>query len=288
MSCHPYIRKLIDSVNTDDSEQSSSFDQLLFSYVGYFMRNLSRALVYKCSFGFAAKVPHSHMARLYQKLSSLSACYAVASDMALISLGGNLKRKERLSARLGDIMSYLYMASSVLKVYYDMHEPIEEKAVTEWAVEYCLHEAGFALDELIRNFPSPFVKYGMRLLLQPFGNPYKLPSDRKDHEIAKQMLTDSPLRQRLSQLVYINKTEQDAVGRMELAFNALADAKPILDKLKTWVHEAKLKRSHNRAEQANMAFEQGWIDEAELQKVMRCETLRHEIIQVDAFAPDKV
>jgi len=287
MSCHPYIRSLIEAANQDSSNaKPQAFDHLLFSYVGYVIRNVSRALVYKCSFGLAAKAPHSHLSRLYQKLSTLSACYSVASDMALISLGGNLKRKERLSARLGDIMSYLYMASAVLKIYFDLHEPKEEKAVTTWAVKYCLYEAGQALDELIRNFPNPMVKWSMRVLLQPFGNPFKLPSDRDEQLIAKQMLTDSSLRQRLSQMVYIKPEPTDAVGKMELAFKALLTAQPALDKLKIWVHEGKLKRTNSRAEQANYAYEQGWLDEIELQSVMHCETLRHEIIQVDAFSSD--
>ncbi|MDO8953962.1 MAG: acyl-CoA dehydrogenase [Gammaproteobacteria bacterium] len=289
MSCHPYIRKLIEAVSQEGSEtKTNNFDNLLFGYVGYIIRNISRSLVYKCSFGLAAKAPHSHLSRLYQKLSTLSACYSVASDMALMSLGGNLKRKERLSARLGDVMSYMYMASAVLKAYYDLHEPEEEKASTQWAVEYCLYEGGEALNELIRNFPNPIVKWSMRILLQPFGNPYKLPSDSLEQKLAKQMLTNSPLRKRLSQLVYLKLDPNDAVGRVEMAFQALITAQPILDQLKAWVHEGKLKRSHSHAEQANQAFEHGWLDEAELQAVMHCEALRNQIIQVDAFAADKI
>ncbi|MDF2530372.1 MAG: fadE [Gammaproteobacteria bacterium] len=289
MSCHPYIRKLIEAVHKDNVEPATSrFDHLLFGYVGYIIRNVSRTLVYKCSFGYAAKVPHSHLSRLYQKLSTLSASYSVASDMALMSLGGDLKRKERLSARLGDVMSYMYLASSVLKAFYDQHEPETELAVSRWAVEYCLHEAGEALNELIRNFPNPVVKWTMRVMLQPFGNPYSHPSDRSEHNIAKQMLVNSPLRQRLGKLIYLKPDEKDAVGRVELAFQALQTAQPVFDKLKAWVRQDKLKKSQSRAEQANYAFEQGWLDEAEMQAVIVCETLRKQIVQVDAFAANSL
>jgi acyl-CoA dehydrogenase len=289
MSCHPYVRKLMEAVHQSNVQPASNeFDGLLFSYVGYIIRNVSRALVYKCSFGLAAKAPHSHLARLYQKLSTLSACYSVASDMALMSLGGNLKRKERLSARLGDVMSYMYLASSALKAFHDSHEPETELDVTRWTVEYCLYKGGEALNELIRNFPNPIVKWTMRVMLQPFGNPYKIPSDKLEHSIAKQMLSNSPLRQRLSKLIYIKLDENDAVGRVEMAFQALQKAQPLLDKLKKWQHDGKLKKSHCKAEQANYAFEQGWLDEIELQAVMDCENLRKQIIQVDAFAADNV
>jgi hypothetical protein len=124
--------------------------------------------------------------------------------------------------------------------------------------------------------------------LQPFGNPYKLPSDKLEHSIAKQMLTDSPLRQRLSKLIYLKLDEHDPVGRVELAFMALQKAQPILDKLKKWSHEGKLKKSYSHTEQANYAFEQGWLEETEFRLLMDCEDLRKKIVQVDAFAPNSI
>ena len=84
----------------------------------------------------------------------MSASYAFVSDFAMLFLGGGLKRKEKLSGRFADALSYMYLSSAVLKRFEDTGRPVEDLPFVEWSTKYCLYNVQHALDEILRNFPS--------------------------------------------------------------------------------------------------------------------------------------
>jgi acyl-CoA dehydrogenase len=143
---------------------------------------------------------------------------AFCTDISLLVLGGELKRKENLSARLGDVLSYLFLASSVKKYHHDHGYPVEENHYVQWCLEYCLYHSQTALSEFCDNFPHYFIGKILKFLIFPLGKTYKLPSDKLNYYIAKTLLSPSKLRDKLSICCYINKNPEDIIGRLENAF----------------------------------------------------------------------
>jgi hypothetical protein len=286
MSCHPYIRAEMQAAHIPDKKAGlKAFDRAVGGHLGYFFRNLIRNTWFRMDMGCSAKVPARKLESYYRDLSRLSARYAVCADLALMILGGALKRKERLSARLGDVMSYLYMGSAVLK-YFEMHgEPEQEKVIAEWAVKYCLWAAGQALEQTESNFPSQ-TRWLVKLLVRIGRNRYELPKDKHDHKVAQAMLVDSPLRQRLAKQCYIPMDEQDPVGRVEAAFHAVLAAEAANLKIKQAKKQGKLTGS--KQEMLEQAVRDQVISGEEAALIRRAEQLRNDAIQVDAFSQEYV
>lgn len=289
MSCHPYVRKEFEAKQMQDTQLGLRlFDKALFGHLAYFSKNLLRNIGLRLSAGYVLQLPSGPLHPYYRQLSRLSARYAVIADLALMILGGDLKRRERFSARLGDVMSYLYIASAVIKYYETQQMPKEEWSFVEWALQYCLHTAGQALTDAIANFPIPLWRPLLRLLVQLRGNIYRLPNDKLDHEVSQAMQRDTALRNRLKRQCFIPKQANDALGRMEAAFHAMLTAEPALIKLKNAVREGKVNPYISRIEQIEQAFSRGVLSQLECNLLLEAEQMRSDAIQVDSFSKDYV
>ncbi|WP_313159246.1 acyl-CoA dehydrogenase domain-containing protein, partial [Mixta calida] len=222
--------------------------------------------------------------RYYQHLNRISANLALLSDVSMSVLGGSLKRRERISARLGDILSQLYLASAALKRYDDEGRQAADLPLLHWGVQDALNQAEDAIDDLLRNFPNAAIAATLRLVIFPAGRHCRAPSDRLDHQLAKLLQTPSATRSRLGRGQYLTPSEHNPAGQLEAALHDVMAAEVIHDRLNK---QLKTHLSFTRLDElAQRALQEGWINAQEAEVLKRAEVSRLRSINVDEFEPD--
>lgn len=282
MRCHPYIRAEYESLTSGDIK---AFDRAMFGHIGYFAGNKIRAVFHGFTCGvFAAGYSASKFNCYYKKISRLSSVFAHVNDVALVVLGGELKRKERLSARLGDVMSYLYMACASLKYFKDNGKQAVHEDFVHWVIQHCLYEAQVAIVEVLDNFTLPKLGKLMKFVLFPYGKPFKKPSDNLEFKIAQSLLTNSTIREEFRKLCYIPEEYNDPVGRMEVAFKSFLAASPVKAKIHKAIKAKQLPKASIK-KVASDALAIGVITQEELDILDQAAKYANEVIQVDEFGP---
>jgi acyl-CoA dehydrogenase len=223
--------------------------------------------------------------RYYQQLTRFSAVLAFLSDVSMGSLGGALKRKEKLSARLGDILSMLYLCSATLKRYEVEGRQISDAPLMHWAIWDAMFKAQNAIEGVISNFPNRFISWTLRRLVFPLGRPYVVPSDQLGHAVAKLLIEPSATRDRLTAGMFVSSNEENPVGAIELALAATLAADPIEAKIKDAVKAGRLsvKPREDRIAAAQSA---GIITAEESSALRRAQRLVDKVVRVDDFPPD--
>jgi hypothetical protein len=199
MACHPFIRDEFYAISRDDKK---AFDILIWKHIYYNLRNYAKTVCAAWTGGYFIPTPRQSLKREYQKLTRLSYAFSWIADLSLMVLGGDLKRKERLSARLGDAMSYLYLAMAVLRFCEERDSNPDEQVHAQWALKYCFYHAQQAMIKLSYNFPSRLLGLKIRLAAFPFGSTMKYPSDQLDHQLAKLMTTNNHYRNSLLESLF--------------------------------------------------------------------------------------
>jgi acyl-CoA dehydrogenase len=286
--CHPYLLAEMRAA-TDADEQSARlrFDEALTAHVGFTLSNAARALVDGLTAGVFAGTPRDAgpLSSYYRRIGRMSAAFALVADVALLVLGGELKRREKLSARLGDVLSHLYMACAVLKHYDDCARPAADLPLARWALEHSLCTVQTRLEEVLANFPARWVAWLLRPIVFPLGRPYRMPDDRLGTKVARLVLHPSAARDRLTQGIYLSSDPRDPVGRLEYALEAVIAAEPVERRL---AQEARLRFDYARPDEAIEAgIEAGALDAREAQLLRDAARAMRTAIDVDAFAPDR-
>ncbi|HET7609862.1 MAG TPA: acyl-CoA dehydrogenase, partial [Gammaproteobacteria bacterium] len=227
--CHPFVRAEMDAARNPDTQAGLvAFDRLLFKHLGYGLSNAARSLVMAVTFARFTDVPIAGPTRrYYQHINRYSASFALITDAAMFTLGGELKRRELLSARLGDILSYLYLASMVLKHYQDQGEPPEDLPLVEWSCRTLLYKTQEQLHGLLRNFPNRWVAAVLRFFIFPRGRTYFAPSDVLGQEIVELMINPTPTRERLAAGIYTAVEPHNQLGLLQLAMEIAEQVKPL-------------------------------------------------------------
>ena len=178
--CHPFVLKEMNAARNPDRAQGvDEFDRALFGHIGFTISNAVRSFVMALTHARFTRVPEvGDTKRYYQHIVRFSASFAFAVDVAMLTLGGYLKKKENLSARLGDVLSAMYLASMVLKHHENQGRPADDLPVVEWACRNQLYKAQEQLHDFLRNFPNRFLAAIMRMAIFPGGRAYSAPSDR--------------------------------------------------------------------------------------------------------------
>jgi acyl-CoA dehydrogenase len=282
--CHPYALKEMQAARIEDPrERVERFDDLLFSHVGYSIRNAVRSLVLGLSFGKFTIVPHDRKtAKYYQKLSRYSASLAFVSDIAMLTLGGKLKQKEHISARLGDVLSHLYICSAMLKRFESQGRPAADQAILAWAFHNAIYKIQLALRLVVDNFPNRYLRFVLRLVVFPFGRREKAPGDRLTHKVAQLLLAPSDTRDRLTNGVYKSTTSNHPVLFMERALPQVIQAEPLERKLLKAVKNGDVK-GITWDEQVKNAIGKSVLTKEEADILVRVRELVMEIIAVDDF-----
>ncbi|MFM9756853.1 acyl-CoA dehydrogenase FadE [Aeromonas dhakensis] len=283
--CHPYVLPEMLAASHPDQEQAlKDFDKAVFSHVGFAISNLVRSFWLGLTGARFAAAPFKDQTKgYYQQLSRLSANLAFLSDMAMGTLGGELKRKERVSARLGDVLSQLYLASSALKRYQDEGRQHADLPLLHWALQDALFKAQEAIDELLRNFPNRWIGLALRAVVLPLGRDLKRPSDKLDNQVARLLQTPSETRSRLAQGQYLTREEGNPFGLLEQALDDVLSAEPLFEKV---CKADGIKRPFMQLDKvAEAGLTLGVLNQAEADLLRRAEESRLRTINVDDFDP---
>jgi acyl-CoA dehydrogenase len=275
--CHPYLLKELQAADdADPARATAAFDWAFFSHISFAVGNAARLLWYGFTGARFASAPQDQPTRRYcQRLTRMSTALALASDVAMLTLGGSLKRREALSARLGDVLSYLYLASATLKRFADQGRPEADLPLVHWACWHSLHAIQVRLDDLLVNFPNRPVAWLLRRLLFPLGRPFRPPEDHVGEQVTALLMEPGPARDRLTAGIYLPNDPDDRLGRLEAALTAVIAAEPV---------EKKLRSSGQSLDEAVRA---GVISQTDAALVRDAETRRHDALRVDEFSPEE-
>lgn len=282
--CHPYVYTEMESIKNNNL---IAFDRAFWGHVSFLLANASKSKVFAFTGGRLTKTPGGPMHRYYQRLHRYSSNFAFLADLSMIILGGGLKRKEKISARLGDILSYLYLASAVLKRFHQDGEPKSDKPLVEWCCQHLFHECDLAIHGVIANFPSRFARLHLKLVLQPFGCPHREPSDRLGHQIAKLLTEPCESRARLTHAVFREASENCPIGRLEETFHKLCAVEALEKKIARAVKDNILHTS-TLLEQIDEALIKGLLTKDEAKKLQSAEQGRQQVIAVDDFSHEEL
>ena len=286
MRCHPYLLDEIAAASEGDSEQAlERFDKILMGHLGYATVNKVRALIYGLSNGWLAPAPEKgELKRYYRDLTRYSAAFAFLSDIALLVLGGALKRKEKLSGRFADALSYMFLCSAVLKHHDDAGRPSADLPLVHWACQYCLYHVQTALDGVLRNFPIAILGGLLRIVVFPIGRRHRMPDDELGHEVASLLLSPSDTRDRLTQGIYITDNPDDVTGALEDALNKVIAAEPV------WrsIRDAGVKKPDFEDFDAWLSrlIESDVIESADADVLRQAHAATRNAIMVDDFEPE--
>jgi acyl-CoA dehydrogenase len=282
--CHPYVLKEFQAAEQlNDASALRGFDEALFSHIGFVLTNFARSFWFGITHGRLSQSPMDGAAKGYfQRLNWMSAAFALTADIALMTLGGALKRKERISARLGDILSELYIASATLKRFHEEGEWEKDLPLMQWAMEDSLYRIQHALRTLLRNLPFRPLAWLLRLVIFPTGLPFHQPTDALDHRVAALLQRPSGVRERLTEGVYTTEDPGQRIGQLEQALLAVAEAAPIEKTLRQAKRAGQLKASGQK-ELIEEAIALGILRETDLDTLNTADMLRNHVIQVNAF-----
>jgi acyl-CoA dehydrogenase len=227
--CHPFVRPEMDAARDPDRENGLiAFDRLLFQHLGYALSNAARSLVMAATLARFTEVPVTGPTRrYYQHINRYSASFALITDAAMFTLGGELKRRELISARLGDILSYLYLASMVLKHYQDQGEPPEDLPLVEWSCRTLLYRTQEQFHGLLRNFPNQWVAALLRVAIFPRGRTYSAPSDELGQQIVELIINPTATRERMTDGAYKTVEPGNPLGLLQEALELAEQVKPL-------------------------------------------------------------
>ena len=285
---HPYLLDEVNAVNETDPDKSIyDFDQALFGHIGFVASNVFRSFWLGLTNARLMITPgSSNTAYYYRQLNRLSACFAVMTDMSLAVLGGGLKRREKISGRLADALSNLYILSAVIKRFENDGELAEDKALFEWAAQDCLYNTQKAFDGVLANFPIAIIGKILRLIIFPRGKTYTGASDRLSHKTARILLSKNDARTRLTRGIHSHKKADDRTGRIEVAFDKTLKASDAERKLKDAMHVGVLMKQPIDS-LMKQAASLNILDDNEIKLIEDAYEATRNAIMVDEFSFDK-
>jgi acyl-CoA dehydrogenase len=282
---HPWVLKEFQAVAEEDQEKAlKAFDHALLGHAGYMVANIARTLLLGLTRGRFSKTPaEATVERVYyQRLNWMSAAFALCADAAMMTLGGTLKRKERLSARLGDLLSELYLCSAVLKRFHDEGRQDDDLPLLHWAMQQSLYSMQQSLRSLFRNLPLRPLAWALRLLVFPTGYPFHEADDELDSKIANLLLSPSNARDRLTDGIFMSTDRDEPVGQLEAALDLSVKLDAVEKIISSARKEGRL-RGSSAEEIFQSAHAEELIDDQQFDQLLLLEELRNKVIAVDSF-----
>jgi acyl-CoA dehydrogenase len=287
---HPYLYKEIQACQDFDEERGlNAFDTAFRNHVSFSLSNMFGAFFHNITFGIFGHVPEKAYgtAEWYRQLWRASRNFALVADLTVAVLGGGLKIKQKLTGRLADALSELYLLSCVLKRYEDDGKPANDRHIVALCARNGLFHFQEALRGTIDNFPVAPVRWLMRLCVFPFGAHYKPAPDWLGHKAVELVLVPGEVRDRLTRYIFVSSDPNDATGVLEAAFVKAVAAEPIEKKLNRAIRDGRVQRVHGTDWFAE-AVKQGIITASEGELLRELETLTARVIAVDHFDPAEV
>lgn len=284
MRCHPHLRhELAAAYEPDRAKALRGFDKAIAGHLGFLLGNMRRSLWLGLTRARLAR-PRSHgiTGRYSQLLSWLASAFALNADLVMMTMGGSLKRRERISARLGDVLSGLYMASAQIKWFDACGRPSSDQDLFVWAMEEHLVRIREAFQGLWANLSMRPLGWLLRALSFPTGQSFRGPTDRMDQAAARLLLRSNEARERLTAGVFVPDAPDEPLALMERAFEAVQRADEIQSILKAARALGRITHADGPAAIAEAVAERV-ITPADAKKLERAETLRAQVIAVDSF-----
>ncbi|MEQ8387325.1 MAG: acyl-CoA dehydrogenase [Alphaproteobacteria bacterium] len=276
--CHPYVlTEMLAASDPDEAAGLEKFDEVLYRHIWFDISNVARTFFHNLTFGRLAGSPAAGDLRpYYRQISRWSVTFATMAEILMATLGGGLRRREKLSARIGDVLSDLYLVSCTLKRFEDDGRPEDDRPLVQYTAQAAFHRIQQRFDEIFANFPLRPVGWLLRFLTFPLGRRVKAPDDRLGQKIAEILLAPSDTRDRLTEDIFIGD-ESQPLGQLEAAMIAAIDAEPL---------ERKMKNARLSDIDAAVAAFVLSADEAD--RLRRARALAFEVIAVDDFAPEEI
>ncbi len=289
MRCHPYVLKEIEAANNPDPMQAlDDFDRALFGHIGHVIQNAARSFVLAITFARFDKVPvYGPTRRYYQHIDRFCAAFALVADAAMLTLGGALKKKESISARLGDMLSYMYLASATLKHWENQGRPEQDLPLVEWGCRHLLYRAQEQLHGLMRNFPNRWVAAALRVFVFPRGRTYFAPSDRLEGRVAKLLTNVTETRARLSEGLYTTVEPTNPIGLLEEVLPMAIAVEPLERKLRQATRDGKIEEARFDLK-VSAAVEAGVLTADEAEQLLAVDKKVMELVDVDDFEPHEL
>jgi len=285
--CHPFVLKELHAAQNPDHEAGlEAFDRALFGHIGYAFSNAARAFVLGLTTAKWADSPtRGPTRRYYQHIGRFSAAFALVSDTAMLTLGGALKKKEMLSARLGDMLSNLYLASMVLKHFENQGRREADLPLVEWSCRFLLYRTQEQLHGFLRNFPVRWVAWLLRLVVFPRGRGFSAPRDSQSRRIVELVISPGEARDRLCDGVYRTVEPGNPLGLLQEAMELSIEVSPLEKKLRKGMKEGRI-QALDFAAQLNEGVATGIITAEEADLLRRADEKIMALINVDDFAPE--
>lgn len=283
--CHPYAIDEMTAITSNDMEH---FDNLIYMHAGYLASNTVRSFWLSLTmsrFSFSPK--QDQTTKYYQWVNKFSANLAFIADLSMTVMGGQLKRKESISARLGDILSYTYLMSMVLKYYHDESSPSEDLVIVDWSCKYLAFKIQEALSEICHNFPNRLIGWIMKAIVMPLGNCHKIPSDKLNKELTKLVTQPSNTRNRLMQFIKSKDSDCNVITMLNKTLANTIIAEPVAKRLSKAVKEGKVTAFAYR-EQILEAVNKNIISETESELLISHQKDVLSIINVDQFKHEEL
>ncbi len=282
--CHPYVKDEMAAVAAKDV---AMFDRAFFGHLGFVGANAWRSLTLGVTGGRLARPSVSEpLASYLGSFTRMSAAFALTADVAMATLGGQLKRKEKLSGRLADALAWLYIGSAIAKKFWDDGRPAADVPFFRWSCERSLYEVQTALVGVLDNLPSRPAAWILRALIFPLGARCRPPADWMGAKVAHALLDDREERLRLTRDIYIPPPTEPGLGRLEAVLDKVMAAAPAQQKVRAAARTKQLARSP-KATFLDRAVQGGVITAEEMRMIREAEAERDDIIQVDEFGPDE-
>jgi acyl-CoA dehydrogenase len=288
--CHPFVlREMTAARDPDRARGVDEFDRALFGHIGFTISNAVRSLVMALTHARFTRAPVSgSTARYYQHIVRFSASFAFTVDVAMLTLGGYLKKKESLSARLGDMLSAMYLASMVLKHHDNQGRPEEDLPIVEWACRNLLYHAQEQLHGFLRNFPNRLLAGVMRAVVFPRGRAYSAPSDRLGRRVAELVTRPGDSRERLCQHVYWTLEPGNPLGLLEEALRLAETLEPLEKRIRVEGVKTGRITALDLPGQIEQALALGIVSETEAASLRDYDRKVMSLVQVDDFAPHEL
>lgn len=284
LRAHPFAYQEVMALEANDLKK---FDAAFWGHVGHVVRNLCRSIVLSCTRGYMAFAPscHPQMKIYFRRLQWASATFAILADVAMGSLGGALKLREKITGRFADILGHMYMATAILRRFEADGRKEEDLAVVHYNLKFCLAKIQESFDGLFDNLKVPGLRWFMKGWVGAWSRINSLGSQASDgwsHHISSQILEDSDFRNRIVEGIYIPTDKKQQIGRLENAFRIVLKSETAEKKIKKAIRESVLPKK-KIFELLEEAKSKNVITEEELKLIKESDSVRFDAILVDDF-----
>ncbi len=288
--CHPYVfAEMEAAAETDHAEGLKKFDGLIMKHVAFAVTNFIMTLGHGLTGCKLVNKPVSgETGQYYQQMTRMSKALAVCADFSMLILGGDLKRKEMISARLGDVLSQLYIGSAILKRYEDDGRQVSDLPYVHYAMQRVLFKIGEAFDGYFANFSNRVVANVLRRVVFPWGVGYKMPQDNITQDVSDSLMRAGVMRDRLTHLCFFQRDANDPVGIVELAFEAMTNNVPIEKRILKAQRAGDIPAKTPLSETIANAMDKEIISNDEAELLKSADELRRKALSTDVFSPDSL